>query len=164
MSRIPLKLIWGVLVAAIAMTACVDAQQVAAKASHSKKQSTPKPRALAPDPQLTGESRALHALNRFTLGPRPGDVEKVQAMGVEQWFEQQLNPASIPDAVTDKRLAQYRTISMTAAQVVVEFPDGNAIRRVSEGKQAYPQDPMLAGMYQVLVARQQKQDAKNKAD
>ena len=42
---------------------------------------------------IQGEERVLHALNRFTFGPRPGDVEAVEAMGLERWFEQQLNPA-----------------------------------------------------------------------
>ena len=45
--------------------------------------------------RLQGQGRVLHALNRFTFGPRPGDVAAVQAMGVDAWFERQLNPASI---------------------------------------------------------------------
>ena len=44
--------------------------------------------ASSPDEQR----RALHALNRLTFGPRPGDVQQVMAMGVEQWIELQLHP------------------------------------------------------------------------
>ena len=43
--------------------------------------------------QLQGDERILHALNRFTFGPRPGDLEAVRAMGLDHWFDQQLHPA-----------------------------------------------------------------------
>src|SRR5580704_16303972 len=38
--------------------------------------------------QLRGDDRILHALNRFTFGLRPGDLESVRAMGLDQWFAQ----------------------------------------------------------------------------
>ncbi|MCH8145849.1 MAG: hypothetical protein IIA55_14125, partial [Gemmatimonadetes bacterium] len=49
----------------------------------------PTPRAGSPDPGVAvavasdslERARALHALNRLTFGPRPGDVERVLAMG-----------------------------------------------------------------------------------
>ncbi len=44
---------------------------------------------------MQGDERVLHALNRFTFGPRPGDLEMVRTQGVDAWFEQQLHPASI---------------------------------------------------------------------
>ena len=47
--------------------------------------------------QIQGEERVLHTLNRLTFGPRPGDVAAVQAVGLQRWFEQQLNPAGIDD-------------------------------------------------------------------
>ena len=51
--------------------------------------------------QIQGEQRVLHALNRFTFGPRPGDIAAVQAMGLKRWFEQQLNPSSIDDSALE---------------------------------------------------------------
>jgi len=41
-------------------------------------------RELAPDQQ------ALRAVNRRTFGPRPGEVDRVRAMGVDRWIDQQL--------------------------------------------------------------------------
>ena len=41
---------------------------------------------------MWGQARVLHALNRFTFGPRPGDVAAVERMGLDRWFELQLNP------------------------------------------------------------------------
>ncbi len=42
-------------------------------------------------------SREARLLNRAGYGPRPGDVERVQAMGFEAYLEQQLNPETLPD-------------------------------------------------------------------
>ena len=38
------------------------------------------------------ERTALHVLNRMTFGPRPGDVARVQQMGVERFIDEQLHP------------------------------------------------------------------------
>ena len=38
------------------------------------------------------ESRAAHVLNRLTFGPRPGDVERVLAVGIDRWIARQLEP------------------------------------------------------------------------
>src|SRR5580704_14286933 len=56
-----------------------------------------KPAPIVKLQEIRGQQRVLHALNRLTFGPRPGDFAAVQAMGLSKWFEQQLNPATIPD-------------------------------------------------------------------
>ena len=33
------------------------------------------------------QRRAVHALNRLTFGPRPGDVQQVMATGVDRWID-----------------------------------------------------------------------------
>ena len=62
-------------------------------------------------------------LNRFTFGPRPGDVDAVMKAGVQNWFEQQLNPSSIPDPVLEKRIQDYPALALTPALTVSNFPD-----------------------------------------
>src|SRR5262245_54203079 len=44
------------------------------------------------------EATLLHVLNRLTFGPRPGDVERVRAIGLTSWVDQQLHPERIDDA------------------------------------------------------------------
>jgi uncharacterized protein (DUF1800 family) len=46
--------------------------------------------------QSNSDERILHLLNRITYGPRPGDVEDVKRMGIDNFIQQQLNPSSIP--------------------------------------------------------------------
>src|ERR1700732_1047381 len=62
--------------------------------------------------QVDEQKRALHALNRLAFGPRPGDVERVTAMGVDKWIDQQLHPDKIDDHALDARLAPFRTLRM----------------------------------------------------
>ena len=41
----------------------------------------------------------LHVLNRTSFGPRPGDVDRVRSMGLENYIEQQLHPERIADTL-----------------------------------------------------------------
>jgi uncharacterized protein (DUF1800 family) len=123
---------------------------------HAQKKSTAKPKppaAAKPVPlvPLTQQERAQQLLNRFTFGPRPGDVEQVLALTPEKWFEKQLNPASIPDSALDKRLSEFTTLNMQPDQALLLFPDRFTLQQVAEGKRPYPSDPLLAAMYEVQV-------------
>ncbi|HUO33687.1 MAG TPA: DUF1800 domain-containing protein [Candidatus Acidoferrum sp.] len=75
-----------------------------------------------PITELTEDEAILHALNRLGYGPRPGEIERVRAMGLEKWIDQQLDPASIDDSALDQRLDQYLTISMSSKQLLELFP------------------------------------------
>jgi hypothetical protein len=114
-------------------------------------------------PPLTNEERAQQILDRFTFGPRPGDVAAVAKIGWEAWFERQLNPESIPDPQLDQRLSAYPSLTMAPLQVAMNFPDGGVIRQIAAGKLPMPQDPMLAGAYQVMLERYKRKQAKDAA-
>jgi len=62
---------------------------------------------------MDGQKRALHALNRLTFGPRPGDVDRVAQMGVDRWIDLELHPDRIDDSALDARLAPFRTLGWT---------------------------------------------------
>jgi uncharacterized protein (DUF1800 family) len=109
------------------------------------------PAKTAPDRALTQRERAIQLLNRFTFGPRPGDVDRVLAVGADRWFAAQLDPASIPDAVLDKRLQDYPTLTMTPEQALAIFPDRGAVGEVADGKRPYPTDPLVLSVYEVQV-------------
>jgi uncharacterized protein (DUF1800 family) len=72
--------------------------------------------------ELTEDEAILHALNRLAYGPRPGDIERVRRMGLEKWINQQLNPDSINDSAVEERLADYRTLRMSSAQLLANYP------------------------------------------
>src|SRR5271165_1809329 len=80
------------------------------------------------------QKRALHALDRLTFGPRPGDVQAVTAMGVDKWIELQLHPEKIDNAALDARLAPYRTLHMSAREMAMNFPPPQVLKAVQDGK------------------------------
>ncbi len=107
------------------------------------------------------QRRASHALNRLTFGPRPGDVQQVMAMGVNQWIDLQLHPGKIDDSALDSRLEPLRTLRMSSKEIAEDFPDGQEINQVMNGKKAMPSDPARRAVFQVQIARQQdKKDRK----
>src|SRR4051812_16968421 len=47
-----------------------------------------------------------HALSRLAYGPRPGDVEHVEQIGLSTWIDQQLHPDGIDDSALKPRLPE----------------------------------------------------------
>lgn len=66
---------------------------------------------------LTDQEAALHLLNRFTFGPKPGQVEELVKQGLENWFLEQLQPAKDNEAVRI-RLSSYSALSMPTDSIV----------------------------------------------
>jgi uncharacterized protein (DUF1800 family) len=62
--------------------------------------------------RLSDRERALHVLNRLAFGPRPGDVDRVLAEGVDVWIDRQLRPDALPDRTVETRLNDYPTLKM----------------------------------------------------
>ncbi len=122
-------------------------------AKKSKPPAAAKPAPLIP---LNSQERAQQLLNRFTFGPRPGDLEKVLALTPEKWFEQQLNPASIPDPVADRRISDFTTLNLQPEQTLQLFPDKYTISQIADGRHPYPNDPLLIAMYEVQVYKLNK--------
>lgn len=103
--------------------------------------------------QLQGDERIVHALNRFTFGPRPGDVEAVRAMGLDAWFDQQLHPATIQDPALQEKLAQFPAMQWSPRDLDFRLPSNAVIRQVIAGKIGAPQTGLLRRVYLDQVAR-----------
>jgi uncharacterized protein (DUF1800 family) len=137
------------------------AQADRAKAALKQPAATAKPVALTP---LGPRDRVVQLLDRFTFGPKPGQVDRVLAQGEDKWLDAQLNPNSIPDVYLGKRLADYPTLTMTAQQASTVFPDRGQIYPVADGKVPYPADPLLNAVYEVQVYKSEQEKDKKKAD
>jgi uncharacterized protein (DUF1800 family) len=85
---------------------------------------------------LTEEQKALHVLNRLGFGARPGDVEKVKAMGVDKYIEQQLNGASIEDSAAEAKWKNIEVFNLSTADVFAKYPNPGALLRQLEGGRA----------------------------
>jgi len=90
----------------------------------------------APQPAGEEDAEIIHALNRLGYGPRPGDVEKVRAMGLERWTLQQLHPDRIPDPAVATRLAALRTIRLSTGELVNRYDIPREAKREIAAKRA----------------------------
>jgi uncharacterized protein (DUF1800 family) len=119
-----------------------------------------KAKAAAP---LSEEQRGIHALNRLTFGPRPGDLDQVLQIGVDQWIEQQLHPETIDDSALNARLVSLRSLRMSPRELVQNFPSPGMIKAVADGKTPLPPDPLQAMVYRAQLTRLQVQNQQKAA-
>jgi uncharacterized protein (DUF1800 family) len=80
----------------------------------------PAPRPSAA-PLPDDEKTIVHVLNRIGFGARPGDVEKVKRIGLQNYIDQQLHPERIPDAEMSARLAHLTTVGMSSQEISRQF-------------------------------------------
>ena len=97
------------------------------------------------------ERTALHVLNRITFGPRPGDVTRVQQMGVERFIDEQLHAERIPDAGVAGRLDGFETLGLSSREIAqrYEIPALQARRerqKQAADKPAAPPSPQQMAM------------------
>ena len=115
--------------------------------------------------QLRGDESILHAVNRFTFGARPGDLEAVRAMGLEKWFEQQLHPASLDESILDAHLAQFPAMQWSTQDLLYALPSNAVIRQAMNGRLPVPERGVLHAVYENqmgrIAARQQARPEKN---
>ena len=105
----------------------------------------------------------LHALNRFTFGPRPGDVAAVQAMGLKRWFERQLNPSSIDDSALEARLEMFPAMKMEQAEMMRRYPSPQVLRQMIAKNMPLPSDPVEHAIYADEIAFYKAAKAKQEA-
>lgn len=106
-----------------------------------------------PPGAMDAQRQAVHALNRLTFGPRPGDVQRVARMGVGTWIELQLHPEKIDDSALRARLDPFRTLRMDQRELVENFPPNQVIRQVANGKADLPSDATKRAVYEAQVRR-----------
>jgi uncharacterized protein (DUF1800 family) len=124
-----------------------------------RKKKKEQPTAASASP-LTQDQRVLHALNRLTFGPRPGDVAAVEAMGLDKWIDQQLNPETIDDSALQARLAAYPAMQLSQHDLVERFPSPAMIRQAEQGKRGIPWNPVEKAIYtdQIAALRERQQN------
>ncbi|HVA83393.1 MAG TPA: DUF1800 domain-containing protein [Candidatus Binataceae bacterium] len=113
------------------------------------------------------EKRALHALNRLAFGPRPGDVERVNQIGVERYLREQLDPQSIPvppDLV--RRVGALGTLQMTPVELFETFQlpvqqakgDKDAQKEARQRSQVILQEAVAGRLMRAIYGTRQLQE------
>ena len=79
---------------------------------------------------LNERAAAAHLLNRFTFGATEGQVDAVLSMGLEKWFDQQLN-AGLNDDSLNLKLSGYDALKLSDSGIVATFPKGFQILKMA---------------------------------
>ncbi len=96
---------------------------------------------------LTQQERVLHVLNRFTFGPRPGEVEAVGKMGAQVWFLQQLQPEKIDDSAFEQRMKEYPALRLSHDELMKRFPSQQMIRMADKRDLPIPRGKVEHALY-----------------
>src|SRR5215213_3307050 len=118
------------LVAAITLTLSIAAQSIVPVAAQKRTKA----------PGLTEEQRIVHVLNRLGFGARPGDVERVKAMGLENYVSQQLSPEKIADTAAENKVKDLAVLNMTTAELYEKYPQPGQLLRQLQARGMVPAD------------------------
>jgi uncharacterized protein (DUF1800 family) len=92
-----------------------------------QRDATPTKNASTVASELLPDEQIQQVLNRLTFGARPGDAEKVRAMGIGKWIDAQLHPERIADPAVDALIARYPVYAMAPADIVRDY---NAVQQL----------------------------------
>jgi uncharacterized protein (DUF1800 family) len=94
----------------------------------------------------------LHVLNRIGYGPRPGDVDRVRAMGVQRYIDDQLRPERVADPGMAARLTELPTLRLSSSEIAeqIERPqiEARRARKQAASGDASPEPPRPDPMQQ----------------
>ncbi len=133
-----------------AVCAIVLAFPAAAKPKKTK----PAPESKLFQKKLSKDDQILHALDRLTFGPRPGDVERLKKIGLKKWIFEQLHPDRMSEnPVLEARLQALESLRMTPLEALQHYPAPAMIRAIANGKQPMPDDLLLRASIERFITR-----------
>ena len=90
------------------------------------------------------EVAIVHVLSRIGFGPRPGDVEKVQRLGLQRYIDEQLHPERIADTAMAARLTGLTTIGLSSTQIAEQYQIPQLQARQQRKADTKNADPAMA--------------------
>jgi uncharacterized protein (DUF1800 family) len=104
--------------------------------------------------KLSKDDQILHALDRLTFGPRPGDVARVKKIGLKKWIDRQLHPERMDEnPVLEAHLQQFESLRMSPLEASEHYPTPAMIRGIANGREKMPDDPLLRASVERLIVR-----------
>jgi uncharacterized protein (DUF1800 family) len=94
--------------------------------------------------KLSKDEQLMHALDRLTFGPRPGDMQRLRKMGLKKWVDLQLHPERIkenPELL--EKLHPLESLRATPLEVWENYPQQQLILSSLVGKLPLPDDQVL---------------------
>lgn len=91
----------------------------------------------------------LRLLNRGGYGPRPGDLQRANEMGLQAYLEEQLNPEAIDDTAADLIVQSYSYYDMDIDQIIASDEPTEAVAdliRTTVARQLYSKRQLYEAM------------------
>ena len=85
-------------------------------------QQAPLPRLPYAEAGLTERQAAVHLISRFTYGARPGQVDRVVELGLEQWLDRQLQAGLSEPSFLKKKLASFKALDLSPVEAAHLYP------------------------------------------
>ncbi|MDE3235309.1 MAG: DUF1800 domain-containing protein [Bacteroidota bacterium] len=104
---------------------------------------------------LTPQQAAAHLLSRFTFGATPGQIDQVVSMGLEKWFQQQLD-ASLPDDEVNKRLSGYDALSLSNEDIANTYVNQGQIIKLLQKEYQLPKDSLVKDNKELIKSLMKK--------
>jgi uncharacterized protein (DUF1800 family) len=117
------------LVGIVAALVSVGPIALSAQSSAAKKIAPANAVARSDVRELPADQQIIQALNRLTFGPRPGDVLKVRAIGLDKWIDQQLHPDKINDSRIEQFVGSYPAINQDQNDLLKQYADQQRAKR-----------------------------------
>ncbi|MGA8027825.1 MAG: DUF1800 domain-containing protein [Bryobacteraceae bacterium] len=81
------------------------------------------PEYIAFSKPVSKDQQFHHALDRLTFGARPGDLEKIQTVGLDKWLNLELHPEKVAEnPVLEQRLAPFESLRMSIEDTYARYP------------------------------------------
>ena len=85
---------------------------------------------------LNDRERAAHLLSRLAYGARPGEIDRVVAMGIDVWLEQQLGAKEAKDPRLADRMSEFQTLHLNIAECADYISTPAEEQRTQAGQRA----------------------------
>src|SRR5206468_1273903 len=98
--------------------------------------------------------------NRLTFGARPGDAQKVRAIGLDNWIDQQLHPDNINDDAMNTFVSGYSALNQNQNDLLKQYAQQQQQRREVQRDRADTTRAMSAEDVTMLQQLRQQQNSR----
>ena len=130
-----------------------SAQKAAAKVSHAVA-------ARSDVRELPADQQIIQAINRLTFGARPGDAQKVRAIGLDNWIDQQLHPDKINDDAMNAFVSRYSALDQNQNDLLKQYAQLQQERREVKRDRADTTRAMSADEVTMMQQLRQQQNSR----
>jgi len=110
--------------------------------------------------ELPADQQIIQALNRLGFGARPGDVQKVRAIGLDKWIDQQLHPDKINDDAMNAFVSRYSALNQNQNDLLTQYAEQQRARQAVKRDRADTTKAMSADDVAMIQQLRQQQNSR----